>query len=63
MDFSDLEAELKRLLADPPHMQRLADAAYSRLVEFSDPARVAADVADMLHAVAAEAGLGDPSGS
>jgi hypothetical protein len=32
-------------------------AAAGRLIEFSDPKKVAADVGSMLHAVAAEAGL------
>ncbi len=57
MDFSDLEATLKGLLADPARMQRLADAAYGRLVEYSAPRKFASDVANMLHEVIAEAGL------
>ncbi len=57
MDFSDLEATVKGLLADPARMQRLADAAYGRLVEYSAPRKFASDVANMLHEVIAEAGL------
>ena len=57
MDFSNLEATLKGLLADAPRMQRIADTAWGRLAEFSDPARVAADVAGLLLDVAQERGL------
>ena len=32
MDFSDLEAVVKGLLADPPRMQTLADGAYNLMV-------------------------------
>ncbi len=57
MDFSDLEATLKGLLAEPKRMQKLADTAYGRLVKYSAPQKFAANVADMLHEVIAEAKL------
>ena len=32
-DFSDLDSVLRSLLADEPRMQRIADAAYQRLLQ------------------------------
>jgi len=32
-DFSDLDAVVRGLLADEPRMQRIADAAYQRLLQ------------------------------
>lgn len=48
MDFSDLEAKVKELLAAPQQMQAMADAAHRTLTDRGAPAAFAADVAAML---------------
>ena len=47
-DFSDLPLVVKRLLRDRAGMQRLADTAFTRVVEASDERKFAVDVAQML---------------
>ena len=47
-DFSELPSVVKRLLRDPAGMQRMADAAFARVVEASDERNFAAEVAMML---------------
>lgn len=52
VDFSDLEAVVLGALADLPAAQRVADAAYLALVEHTNEATVARDVAALLRTIA-----------
>ena len=50
-----METVVARLLRDPEHMQRIADTAFYRMVEHSDPQRFARDIAEMLRSSLADA--------